>query len=73
MRSKEERLNPMSCLNQAEPDELTFVLLGRDVAAPSTIRAWAHERVRLGKNKSKDAQIVEALACADLMEKERKR
>lgn len=71
MRAREERVNPMSCLNRAHPDEMVFTLLGRDEAAPLTIRAWAHERVRLGLNQSSDAQIREAYDCADKMEKER--
>jgi hypothetical protein len=57
-----------SCLNRAKADEWVFVLLGRDVAAPHTIRAWAAERIRLGKNSVEDAQIQEALYCAGAME-----
>jgi hypothetical protein len=49
---------------------MVFVLLGRDTAAPFAIRAWADERVRLGKNVETDAQIVEARACADTMANE---
>ncbi len=54
----------------AHPEEMTFVLLGRDAAAPFAIRAWANERIRLGKNTATDPQILEARACADTMEKE---
>jgi hypothetical protein len=58
-------------MNRAKDDELTFVLLGRDVAAPDTIRAWVRKRIQLGKNKTTDQQIVEALHTAQLMEDER--
>lgn len=51
---------------------MLFVLLARDVAAPDTIRYWVEERIRLGKNRRKDAQIQEALGCAKTMERERK-
>jgi hypothetical protein len=66
----QELTNPRSCMSKARPDEMTFVLLARDVAAPATIRAWAHERVRIGKNRPDDKQIQEALACAAFMEKQ---
>lgn len=57
---KEEILNPNSCLNRALVDELIFVLLERDEAAPIAIQAWIHARVSLGKNSVDDAQIKEA-------------
>ena len=60
--------DPSSCLNRAREDEMTFVLLGRDSAAPATIRFWIAERIRLGKNQPSDPQIAEALACAQTME-----
>lgn len=60
-----------SCLNKARDDERLFVLLARDPAAPVAIRAWVAERLRIGKNASSDSQIVEALDCADRMERER--
>lgn len=66
-----ELTNPKSCLNKAQPTEMLFVLLARDPAAPATIRAWADERVKLGKNQPDDRQIREALACASLMDKQR--
>lgn len=59
-----------SCWNKARTDERVFVLLSRDAAAPAAIRAWCDERIRLGKNTIQDAQIREALDCADLMEVE---
>jgi len=60
-----------SCLNKARDDERLFVLLARDPAAPVAIRAWVAERLRLGKNAPGDSQVVEALDCADRMERER--
>lgn len=71
MRKKDELTNPDSCMSRAKDEEMTFVLLGRDAAAPSTIRHWVAQRVRLGKNEPDDPQILEALQCADTMEKER--
>lgn len=71
MIKREELTNPASCMSRARDDEMTFVLLGRDAAAPATIRFWANERIRLGKNTASDPQIVEAFACAAAMEVER--
>ena len=62
MRKRDEMADPSSCLNRAADDEWTFVLLGRDRAAPAAIRAWIEERVRLGKNLPTDRQILEAQA-----------
>lgn len=70
MRKKDELSKHQTCMNTAHPEEMTFVLLGRDVAAPAAIRAWVAERLRLGKNKETDGQILEALACAMVMEAE---
>jgi hypothetical protein len=56
---------------RARDDEMTFVLLGRDQAAPVAIRAWIAERIRLGKNRPDDAQVLEAEQCARTMEAER--
>lgn len=63
--------DPSSCLSRAGNDEMVFVLLARDVAAPQTIRDWCARRVAMGRNKLEDPQIVEALACADTMESQR--
>jgi hypothetical protein len=60
MRKREELTNPKSCMNRALDHEWTFVLLGRDLAAPVAVQAWIDERIRLGKNKPDDPQIVEA-------------
>ena len=70
MKKRDELSNPNSCMSRADDDEMTFVLLGRDIAAPNTIRDWATRRVYLGKNEWGDAQIVEALDCANTMEKQ---
>lgn len=71
MRKRDEAADPASCFSRAAPHEWTFVLLGRDAAAPATIRFWVNERLRLGKNLPTDPQIAEALDCADAMERER--
>jgi len=71
MRKENEIASPSSCLNKAEPGEMMFVLLARDVAAPGAIRFWCARRVALGKNEIIDPQIVEALDCARVMETER--
>lgn len=68
MRKKEELTDPKSCMSKARPDEMTFVLLARDAAAPVAIRAWIAERIRIGKNNPDDAQIKEAEECALWME-----
>lgn len=64
MRKRDEFEKLDSCLNRALPDELLFIILGRDIAAPATVRFWASERVRLRKNKWSDAKIIEALEWA---------
>lgn len=71
MRKKDELSNPQSCLNRAGDNEMVFVLLARDAAAPTTIRKWVEERLRLGENHQDDDQIEDALACAVTMEKQR--
>jgi hypothetical protein len=67
MRKKDELADPNSCLNRAGENEMIFVLLERDVASATAIRAWAIERVRLRKNGPADAQILEAIGCAAKM------
>ena len=64
MIKSQELSDQNSCMSRARDDEMTFVLLGRDVAAPAAIRAWGDERIRLKKNVDGDPQIKEALACA---------
>jgi hypothetical protein len=66
-----ELAEPNSCLNRAKNEERIFVLLARDPAAPKAIREWVKERIRLGKNRPDDPQMLEAIHCADLMQSER--
>ncbi len=70
MIKREELAKPASCLNKASDDEMLFILLARDPAAPATIRFWIKERIRLNKNHHDDAKIIEAEQCAQAMEKE---
>lgn len=72
MIKRQELTDPESCMSRAADDEMTFVLLGRDSAAPHTIREWCKERIRLGKNTTTDRQIAEAMACAAAMEQSRR-
>lgn len=58
------------CMAKAFEDEPTFVLLGRDPAAPVAIRAWIAERLRSGKNQVGDLQIFEARGLLTMMENE---
>jgi hypothetical protein len=67
MRKRLEREDQRSCFNKASEDEMVFVLLARDAAAPAAINAWVEERIRLGKNKPDDPQIIEAGKCVDEM------
>lgn len=67
MLKKDELTNPNSCLNRAQDNEMTFVLLGRDPAARVAVQVWIEERIRIGKNKRTDPQIQEAGACQELM------
>lgn len=71
MIKRRELTDPGSCMSRADDDEMTFVLLGRDMAAPVAIRAWVDERIRLGKNEPGDPQLCEALECAAHMERHR--
>lgn len=68
MKKLHEMVQRSSCWNKAEMHELVFVLLGRDKAAPATIRFWMQERVRLGLNSTTDAQLDEADNLAFNME-----
>ena len=71
MLKRDETSDPKSCMNRAKDEEMVFVLLGRDLAAPVAIRAWMAERIRLGENQRGDAQLVDAEECARLMEESR--
>lgn len=68
MRKQEELIR--GCMAKAKDDEMTFVLIGRDRAAPVAIRAWIAERIRTGRNVATDSKIVEAEECAATMERE---
>lgn len=67
MRKRDELRGP-SCMTNALDDEMVFVLLARDRAAPLAIRAWAEARVALGLNLRTDEKIVEAFKAAETME-----
>lgn len=71
MKKLDELANPKSCMNRAHDNEMTFVLLGRDLVAPAVIREWCRLRCLHGKNSPKDPQITEALECAKKMEANR--
>lgn len=60
MLKRDELTNPMSCMCRARDDEMTFVLLERDIAAPATLWEWIHQRQRHQKNTPIDGQIQEA-------------
>lgn len=70
MKKRDELTDPGSCLSRAHDDEWTFVLLGRDRAAPAAVLAWIEERKRLGKNTDADPQIVEARAWVAAVRRE---
>ena len=70
MRKLDEIALPSSCLNRARDDEYLFVLLGRDIASPGTIRDWVRRRIALGKNKPDDPQMLEALETAAAIDAE---
>jgi len=70
MRKKDELSLEHTCTQHAHPEEMLFVLLGRDPVAPIAIRAWVTERVLRGKNVYSDTQIVEAMECAATMARE---
>lgn len=59
------------CMARALDDEMTFVLLGRDLAAPATIRYWCLQRMAMGQNQEHSHQIIEAHLCANTMERQR--
>jgi len=71
MLKRDELNHPESCLTKARDGEMLFVLLARDVAAPSTIRHWIAQRIASGKNRPGDDQLVEAEQCACEMERQR--
>ncbi len=70
MRKRQELTDPTSCMSRAREDEMTFVLLGRDRAAPIAVRAWIKERIRSGKNNWDDPQMIEARQWIETVESE---
>lgn len=70
MLKRDELTQPGTCFQRAGLDEMIFVLLARDPAAPTAIRAWIAERIRLGKNQPNDSQLHEAELCALEMEQQ---
>lgn len=71
MQKQHEVTSADSCMGRALDDEMTFVLLARDAAAPVAIRGWIAERIRLGKSRPGDPEVVEAEAIACTMEQTR--
>lgn len=71
MLKKDEIEKHDSCLNRANDDERLFVLLARDLSAPVAIHAWVRDRIKTGKNRLSDPEIISAMATADAMEHER--
>ena len=71
MRKQFELNDQKSCINRAQNNEMVFVLRGHDISSPAAIRFWCMDRIVRGKNKIDDPQIKEALATADIMERER--
>ena len=69
MIKRDELTDSASCLNKASDDEMIFVLLGRDKAAPAAIRAWIAERISLGMNFYNDQKLTEAEKYAQAMER----
>lgn len=62
-----------TCYDKAkETGEPMFVLIGRDPAAPETIRYWCLERLKTGLNAYTDDKITEAYAIAKAMEEHQK-
>lgn len=60
--------DPNGCYVRAEPNEPRFTLLGRDKAAAKAVRYWVLERLKTGKNRASDTQIIEAYEIAQAME-----
>jgi hypothetical protein len=65
MLKKHELATPTSCLNKAAPDEMVFVLRGKDPHAPQAIRLWAD----MSEGEQEPGKLAEARAAADAMDK----
>jgi len=72
MLKKIELSDETSCINKALPDEMVFVLLARDAAAPVAIEAWIAERIRLGLNQPGDQLLADATETAEWMRRQRR-
>lgn len=57
------------CYANAAPDEPMFVLLARDESAPALVRKWVDLRAARKGLTEPDDKELEALACADAMER----
>lgn len=62
---------PDTCIQKSLPEEKTFTLLGRDPVSPRAVRYWASERIRTGKNRNTDPEVIEADEIARIMEDQR--
>lgn len=65
MIKRQELSDPTSCLNQAAPGEMVFVLRANDPIAPQVVRYWANESLQRGIHLGK---LEDAEACAATME-----
>lgn len=72
MKKYRELSDVNSYFNKADDTEMIFVLLARDICAPTIIRKWCELRVTQGKNIWEDDQIEEALITANIMESQQK-
>jgi len=71
MRKSDELKNPKSCMSRAKDDEMTFVLLGRDIVAPLQLFASGVGCAAcMEKINRRIHRQPPALACADTMERE---
>jgi hypothetical protein len=73
MRKKDELANPNSCLNRAKDNEWLFVLKASDICSPGAVRDWVKRRLKKKRNQPGDAQIIEALQCAQSMEEQKEK
>lgn len=67
MIKRDELSSPNSCMAKALDDEMVFVLLARDKAAPAAILHWCTERIALGLNLPTDQKIQDAMRSAQAM------
>ena len=63
------KANPgkFDCYAAADEHEPLFVLRAKDPAAPELVRDWALQRIK--KRKKIDSKVMEAIQCAEDMEK----